>query len=55
MTKILIATPAYGEMFYTPYVSSVIRLQRLAARNKWDSTVRLDLPMPTSSKAAISC
>jgi hypothetical protein len=38
MTKILIATPAYGEMFYTPYVSSVIRLQKLMARNKWDST-----------------
>jgi hypothetical protein len=38
MTKILIATPAYGETFYTPYVSSVIRLQRLMARNKWDST-----------------
>ena len=37
MTKILIATPAYGETFYTPYVSSVIRLQRLMARNKWDS------------------
>ena len=38
MIKILIATPAYGETFYTPYVSSVIRLQRLMARNKWDST-----------------
>jgi hypothetical protein len=32
MTKILIATPAYGETFYTPYVSSVIRLQRLMAQ-----------------------
>jgi hypothetical protein len=31
------ATPAYGEMFYTPFVSSVIRLQRLAM-NKWDLT-----------------
>ena len=38
MTKILVATPAYGEMFYTPYVSSVIRLQRLMTRNKWDMT-----------------
>ena len=36
MTKILIATPAYGEMFYTPYVRSVIQLQRLLARQKWD-------------------
>jgi hypothetical protein len=36
MTKILVATPAYGEMFYTPYVSSLIRLQRLVARNKLD-------------------
>jgi hypothetical protein len=36
VTKIMIATPAHGEMFYTPYVSSVIRLQRQAARNRWD-------------------
>jgi hypothetical protein len=36
MTKLLVATPAYGEMFYTPYVSSLVRLQRLATRNKWD-------------------
>ncbi len=38
MTKILVATPAFGEMFYTPYVSSVIRLQRVMARHKWDLT-----------------
>jgi hypothetical protein len=37
VTKILIATPAYGNMFYTPYVRSIINLQRLLARNKWDS------------------
>ena len=37
MTKILIATPAYGEMFYAPYVNSVIGLQKLMARNNWDS------------------
>jgi hypothetical protein len=37
MTKILVATPAYGEMFYTPYVSSMIRLQQLMAHNKWKS------------------
>lgn len=36
MTSILLATPAYGEMFYAPYVSSLVRLQRLATRNKWD-------------------
>jgi hypothetical protein len=34
MTKILLATPAYGDMFYTPYVSSVIRMQRQLARDK---------------------
>jgi hypothetical protein len=34
MARILLATPAYGDMFYTPYVSSVIRLQRLLARDK---------------------
>lgn len=37
MTKILIATPTHGEMFYTPYVQSIIRLQRLIDRNKWES------------------
>jgi hypothetical protein len=37
VTKILIATPVYGNMFYTPYVRSIINLQRLLARNKWDS------------------
>jgi hypothetical protein len=32
--KITVATPAYGEMFYTPYVQSLLRLQRaLAKRN----------------------
>ena len=34
MARILLATPAYGDMFYTPYVSSVIRLQRLLTRDK---------------------
>src|SRR5262245_41473116 len=38
MTKILVATPAYGEMFYTPYVSSLVRLQRLMTRHKWEMT-----------------
>ena len=27
--KIIVATPAFGEMFYTPYVQSLLRLQRL--------------------------
>jgi hypothetical protein len=32
--KITVATPAYGEIFYTPYVQSMLRLQRaLAKRN----------------------
>jgi hypothetical protein len=35
MTNILLATPAYGDVFYTPYVSSLVGLQRLASRNKW--------------------
>jgi hypothetical protein len=37
MTKLLIATPAYGNMFYTPYVRSIIGLQRRLAQRKWDS------------------
>jgi hypothetical protein len=37
MTKILIATPAYGEMFYTPYVQSLYRLTRLMDHKKWAS------------------
>src|SRR5215472_5709653 len=35
-TKIMIATPAYGETFYTPYVSSMFRLTRLFQKNGWD-------------------
>jgi hypothetical protein len=34
-TEITIATPAFGEMFYTPYVQSVLRLQRAALERKW--------------------
>jgi hypothetical protein len=33
--KITIATPAFGEVFYTPYVQSLLRLQRLAAKRNW--------------------
>ena len=38
MTKITIATPAFGEVFYTPYVQSLFRLMRAFERRKWDST-----------------
>jgi len=34
-TKITVATPAFGEMFYTPYVQSLLRLQRMAEQRKW--------------------
>lgn len=34
-TSITIATPAFGEMFYTPYVQSVLRLQRAALARRW--------------------
>jgi hypothetical protein len=37
MLKILIATPAYGEIFYAAYVQSVLRLQRLLQRHKWEA------------------
>jgi hypothetical protein len=36
MTKLMIGTPAYGEIFYAPYVRSVIALSRLAHRKQWD-------------------
>ena len=32
----MIATPAYGEIFYAPYVHSVLALAKLAHRDKWD-------------------
>jgi hypothetical protein len=32
----MIATPAYGEIFYAPYVQSVLALVRLAHKVKWD-------------------
>ena len=37
MVKIVIATPAYGEIFCAPYVQSILRLQRLCDRNQWQS------------------
>ncbi len=37
MTKITIATPAFGEVFYTPYVQSLFRLMKAFQRRKWDS------------------
>ena len=33
--KITVATPAHGEMFYTPYVQSLLRLQRAALQRNW--------------------
>ena len=38
MTKITIATPAFGEVFYTPYVQSLFRLMKAFQRRKWEST-----------------
>ena len=34
----MIATPAYGEVFYAPYVHSVLALSKFAHRNNWDIT-----------------
>ncbi len=34
-TKIIVSTPAFGEMFYTPYVQSLLRLQRAAIARGW--------------------
>jgi hypothetical protein len=35
--KIVIATPAYGEIFYSPYVKSLFALQRMFERRQWGS------------------
>ena len=35
MPKLMIATPAYGELFYAPYVHSVLALTRHAHKNDW--------------------
>ncbi len=37
MTKIFIATPAHGEVFYAPYVQSLVRLQKVIDKSGWDS------------------
>lgn len=37
MPKIVIATPAYGEMFFTPYVESVFKLTRALDKRNWSS------------------
>jgi hypothetical protein len=39
LVKITVCTPAYGEIFYTPYVQSLFRLVRTFERNKWSSTL----------------
>ena len=33
--RITVATPAFGEMFYTPYVQSLLRLQRAIYQRNW--------------------
>lgn len=33
--KIMIASPAYGDVFYTPYVSSMFKLTRLLQKSGW--------------------
>src|SRR5262245_34253207 len=33
--KLTVATPAFGEMFYTPYVQSMLRLQRAVYQRGW--------------------
>lgn len=38
MIKITIATPAFGEVFYTPYVQSLFRLMQAFQRRKWETT-----------------
>jgi hypothetical protein len=38
VVKLVIATPAYGEIFYAPYVQTFYRLVRLCERNKWGSS-----------------
>ena len=37
MVKVAISTPAYGEIFYTSYVESVLRLVRVLEQKKWAS------------------
>lgn len=36
MPKLMIATPAYGEVFYAPYVHSVLALSKLAHKKSWE-------------------
>jgi len=38
VTSIAIATPAYGDVFYAPYVKSIIGLQRLIDQRRWGSS-----------------
>jgi hypothetical protein len=35
MIKLAVSTPAFGEMFYAPYVHSLVRLQRAAQQRNW--------------------
>ena len=36
MTNLLIATPAYGDVYYTPYVISVMNLARVMNQRQWE-------------------
>lgn len=38
MVKICISTPAFGEVFYTPYVQSIFRLLHAFQRRHWESS-----------------
>jgi len=38
LTKICIATPAFGEVFYTPYVQSMFRLMHAFQQRNWGSS-----------------
>ena len=38
MIKLAVATPAFGEVFYAPYVRSLLRLQRAAQERNWGMT-----------------
>jgi hypothetical protein len=40
MAKVMVATPAYGEVLYTPDVESLIKLIRSMHQNKWDCSFR---------------
>jgi hypothetical protein len=40
MVKLVIATPAYGQVFYAPYVESVLKLVKAMHERKWNFAFR---------------